>query len=61
MPLKQYPIATQPCGKLEPVLIIPHINITPNARTGVWILRSRRRRRNVGLVRIVWVKVGAMS
>ena len=54
IPLKQYPIATQPCGKLEPVLIIPP------SRT-IFCLRSRGRRRNVSAVGIVRVEVGAMS
>ena len=54
MPLKQYPLATQPCRKLEPVLIIP------TART-ICCLCSRGRRRNVSAVGIVRVEVGAMS
>jgi hypothetical protein len=58
MPLKQYKIPTRLWGKLEPVSIVPQITIY--ART-VRILRSRRRRRNVGALGIIWVVVGAFS
>ena len=51
MPLKQNKISTHPCGKLEPVLIIP------KSRT-ITCLRCRR---NVGPLGIIRVEVGAMS
>ena len=56
MPLKQYKITAHSLRKLEPVTIVPQIAIYACTVT---CLRSRRHRRNVGTLGIIWVGVGA--